>query len=286
MGRNRMFNLQKATDMIGEIVLTPEMTEKRNRLASLRAELADLFEKREFMVSHERDQLTALYTSLIGKLQYEEYALKVAVSRLRRKSELVQAKRNRGEKIDLEAIEQQVENEFWEHQQKIQRQLDEIRAADALLNAPILTEEDTAELKNIYRVLVKRLHPDWNVNQTEQEKELFVRAQSAYKMADLQELRNILLVLNKEKSIDELKGTNIDEEIAKLEHSRDDLKMKIDQLNEKFPFTYRERLADYAWVKSEQEKLKQSIQDLKKEQLAWEGFLSSQLGMFNTIGEA
>jgi len=274
------------TDMIGEIVLTPEMTEKRNRLASLRAELADLFEKREFMVSHERDQLTALYTSLIGKLQYEEYALKVAVSRLRRKSELVQAKRNRGEKIDLEAIEQQVENEFWEHQQKIQRQLDEIRAADALLNAPILTEEDTAELKNIYRVLVKRLHPDWNVNQTEQEKELFVRAQSAYKMADLQELRNILLVLNKEKSIDELKGTNIDEEIAKLEHSRDDLKMKIDQLNEKFPFTYRERLADYAWVKSEQEKLKQSIQDLKKEQLAWEGFLSSQLGMFNTIGEA
>ena len=286
MERNRMFNFQKATDMIGEIVLTPEITEKRNRLASLRAELADLFEKREFMVSHERDQLTALYTSLIGKLQYEEYALTVAVSRLRRKSELVQAKRNRGEIVDIEAIEQQVENEFWEHQQKIQRQLDEIRAADALLNAPILTEEDTAELKNIYRVLVKRLHPDWNVNQTEQEKELFVRAQSAYKMADLQELRNILLVLNKEKSIDELKGTNIDEEIAKLEHSRDDLKMKIDQLNEKFPFTYRERLADFAWVKSEQEKLKQSIQDLKKEQLAWEGFLSSQLGMFNTIGEA
>ena len=286
MKRNRMFNPQMTTDMIGEIVLAPEMTEKRNRLASLRAELADLFEKREFMVSHERDQLTALYTSLIGKLQYEEYALKVAVSRLRRKSELVQAKRNRGEKIDIEAIEQQVENEFWEHQQKIQRQLDEIRAADALLNAPILTEEDTAELKNIYRVLVKRLHPDWNVNQTEQEKELFVRAQSAYKMADLQELRNILLVLNKEKSINELKGTNIDEEIAKLEHSRDDLKMKIDQQNEKFPFTYRERLADFAWVKSEQEKLKQSIQDLKKEQLAWEGFLSSQLGMFNTIGEA
>lgn len=286
MKRNRMFNPQMTTDMIGEIVLAPEMTEKRNRLASLRAELADLFEKREFMVSHERDQLTALYTSLIGKLQYEEYALKVAVSRLRRKSELVQAKRNRGEKIDIEAIEQQVENEFWEHQQKIQRQLDEIRAADALLNAPILTEEDTAELKNIYRVLVKRLHPDWNVNQTEQEKELFVRAQSAYKMADLQELRNILLVLNKEKSINELRGTNIDEEIAKLEHSRDDLKMKIDQQNEKFPFTYRERLADFAWVKSEQEKLKQSIQDLKKEQLAWEGFLSSQLGMFNTIGEA
>ena len=272
--------------MAEEIVLSPEVIEKRNRLASLRAELADLFEKREFMVSHERDQLTALYTSLIGKLQYEEYALKVAVSRLRRKSELIQAKRNRGEHVDLEEIEQQVENEFWEHQQKLQRQLDEIREANALLNSPILTEEATAELKNIYRVLVKRLHPDWNVNQTEQEEELFVRAQTAYKTADLQELRNILLVINKEKSMDELKGGNIDEEIAKLEHSRDDLQMKIDQLNEKFPFTYRERLADFAWVKAEQEKLQQRIQDLTKEQLSWEGFLVSQLGMFNNVGEA
>jgi adenine-specific DNA methylase len=84
------------------------------------------------------------------------------------------------------------------------------------------------------------LHPDWNENLTEQEEELFVRAQAAYKMSDLPELRNILLVLNKEKSADELKEANIDEEIAKLENSRADLQSKIDQLNETFPFTYAE----------------------------------------------
>ena len=274
--------------MAQDIVLSPEVLEKRNRLTALRAELADLFEKREFMVSHERDQLTALYTSLIGQLQYEEYALKVSISKLKRTSELIQARRNRGESVDMAAINQQVESEFWEHQQRIQQQIEDLKAANALLNSPILTDEAATELKNIYRVLVKRLHPDWNENLTEQEEELFVRAQAAYKMSDLPELRNILLVLNKEKSADELKESNIDEEIAKLENSQADLQSKIDQLNETFPFTYRERLSDFAWVNSEQEKLKKHIQELTTEKMSWETFLASQSGTTNYsfIGEA
>ena len=123
--------------MAQDIVISPEVMEKRNRLAALRAELADLYEKREYMVSHERDQLTALYTSLIGQLQYEEYALKVAVSKLKRTSELIQAKRNRGEHVDMYSIEQQVETEFREHQRRIEQQLEDIKAANELLNAPI-----------------------------------------------------------------------------------------------------------------------------------------------------
>lgn len=274
--------------MAQEIVLSPKLLEKRNRVAALRAELADLFEKREYMLSHEREQLTALYTTTIGQLQYKEYALKVAISKIKRTSELIQARRNRGEYVDMAAIMRQVEAEFWEHQQRIQQQIEDLKAANAFLNAPILTEEAAAELKNIYRVLVKRLHPDWNDNLTEQEQELFVRAQASYKMGDLQELRNILLVLNKEKSADDLKEANIDEEIAKLENSRADLQSKIDQLNETFPFTYRERLSDFAWVNSEQEKLKKHIEELTTEKLTWETFLASQSGAndYNFMGEA
>lgn len=274
--------------MNNEMVISPEILEKRNRIAALRAELADLFEKREYMVSHERDQLTALYTTSIGQLQYEEYVLKVSISKIKRTVELIQARRNRGEYIDMSTIEQQVEAEFWEHQQRIQQQIDDLKAANAFLNSPILTEESAAELKNIYRVLVKRLHPDWNDNLSEQEEELFVRAQAAYKMSDLPELRNILLVLNKEKSIDDLKETNLDEEITKLENSRADLQSKIDQMNETFPFTFRERLSDFAWVKSEQEKLQKRIQELTTEKLSWDSFLSSVSGAskFNFMGEA
>ena len=272
--------------MATQLVQSPEVKEKKNRIAALRAELADLFEQREFMVSQERDHLLARYTKLIGELQYEEYALKVAVQKLKRKSELIQAKRNRGEEVNLHTIEQQVETEFVEHQQQLQQQLDQMAAATAFLNAPTLTEDAAAELKSIYRVLVKRLHPDWNENLTEQEQELFVRAQTAYKMADLQELRNILLVLNKVNSIDSLKETNLDEEITKLEKSREDLQLKIVQLNESFPFTYRERLNDFAWVKTKQEKIQGRIKKLKEEKLTWEGYLTSQLGMYNTIAQA
>ena len=269
-----------------DMELSPVVTEKKNRISVLRAELADLFEQREFMVSQERDLLIALYTKLIGQLQYEEYALKVAVSKLKRKTELIQAKRNRGEWANLSDIERQVEEEFLEHQQRIQQQVDQVRQANALLSAPVMTEEATAEMKNIYRLLVKRLHPDWNNNLTEQEHELFVRAQTAYAMADLQELRNILLVLDKVKPMDSLKDTNLDDEIAKLEKSKEDIQSKIAQLNESFPFTYRERLDDFAWVKAEQDKLHDKIKQLTEEKLTWDGYLAKQLGMFNSIAEA
>lgn len=269
-----------------EIVLPPEVAEKKNRILILRNELADLFEQREFMVSQERDFLLAQYTKLIGELQYEEYALKVAVSKLKRKAELIQAKHNRGEYADMDAIERQIEVEFQEHQMRIQQQVEQVRQANALLNAPVLTEEASAEMKNIYRLLVKRLHPDWNENLTEQEQELFVRAQTAYAMADLQELRNILLVLDKVKAMDSLKDSNLDDEIAKLEKSKQDIQSKIDLLNESFPFTYRERLNDFAWVKAEQDKLHGHIKQLTEEKLIWEGYLAKLSGMYHSIPEA
>ena len=59
-------------------------------------------------------------------------------------------------------------------------------------------------------------------------------------------------------------------------------------MNETFPFTFRERLTDFAWVKSEQEKLQKHIQELTTEKMTWESFLATVngSGMFNIIGEA
>ena len=104
---------------MNEIAITEEMQQKRQRLMMLRSELADLFETRENMLSQEKPQLTALYTALIGTLQYDEYALQVAIRTLKRKSQLIQVYINRGARVDYKQIETQLEQEFYEYKQQL-----------------------------------------------------------------------------------------------------------------------------------------------------------------------
>lgn len=155
------------TTMTQEILLSPEALEKRRRIVELRAELADLFEKRDYMISQEKPRLTALYIDLVGKLQYEEFVIRVEVMKIKRKHQIIQAALNRGERPDTEVVERIVELEFIDYQAQIEAQAESIKAAKSYLEAPLMTEEDASDLKRIYRILIKRLHPDWNPDLSE-----------------------------------------------------------------------------------------------------------------------
>ena len=270
--------------MAQEILLSEESLRKRQRIVALRSELAELFEHREYMVTQEKAQLTARYIELIGKLQYEEFALRVDVMRLKRKHQLVQSALNRGERPDMDRIEHIVEAEFIEYQQQIEAQTENLRAAQAFLESPLMSEDDTNDMKRIYRILIKRLHPDWNPDLSEERKELFIRAQAAYKSCDVQELRNILLMLEADEPI-QIKEESIDDDIARLERSLEDLRKRVEKLETTFPFDHRERLADKKWIEEKQNDLKESIALLTREKQQWEMFIFTQTGLQN-IGEA
>jgi len=269
--------------MTQEILLSPEALEKRCRLVELRSELADLFEKRDSMVSQEEPHLTALYIELIGKLQYKEFALRVEVMKLRRKHQLIQSSLNRGERPDMVLVEQTLEVEFVEYKAQIEAQAEALKAAKSYLSAPLMSEEDFSDLKRIYRILIKRLHPDWNTDLSEEKKELFVRAQAAYKSKDVQELRNILLMLDAE-DVPQIKEETIDDDIARLEQSLEDLRSRIDKLNASFPFDHREKLYDKNWIQQKQTEIKDSIERLTEEKEKWQVFIFAQTGV--NIGEA
>ncbi len=266
-----------------EILLSPEALEKRRRLVELRSNLAEMFEKRDYMVSQEKPRLTAQYIELIGKLQYEAYALNVDVMKLKRKHQLIQSSLNRGERPDMQLVEQTLEVEFMEYQQQIEAQAENLRAAKSYLEAPLISEEDVTDMVRIYRIIVKRLHPDWNPDLSEEKKELFVRAQAAYKSTDVQELRNILLMLDAEEP-PQIKEDTIDDDIARLERSLEDLRSRVDKLNESFPFDHREKLNDKEWIERKQADIKASIEMLTEEKRRWELFIFTQTGA--QIGQA
>lgn len=269
---------------MNEIAITEEMQQKRQRLMMLRNELADLFETRENMLSQEKPQLTALYTALIGTLQYDEYALQVAIRTLKRKSQLIQAYVNRGARVDYKQVEAQLEQEFYEYKQQLEAQEESLRAAKAILESPMLSPDDSADMKRIYRLLVKRLHPDWNPHLPEPLRDLFIRAQAAYKSCDVQELRNILLMLDSVEKV-EVKQETLDDDIARLEKTKADLEAKIAKMNESFPFSYRKQLYDKEWVSQKQETIKHNIAALQEELRTWEAYIAKNSGS-TVIGEA
>jgi len=261
--------------MSREITLSPDVLRKRQQLVDLRSQLAVLFEYREHMISQEEAHLNALYIDLIGTLQYEEFALKVDVMRLKRKHQLVQSALNRGEIPDMELVEQTVAGEFDEYKQQIEAHAESLRDAKAILTAPLLSEDDAADMKRIYRLLVKRLHPDWNPDLSDEKKDLFVRAQAAYKSCDVQELRNILLRLEAEEPV-RIKVETIDDDIARLERSLSDLRKRIEELEKTFPFDHRNLLYDKDWVQNKQEEIRTSISSLQEEKQMWQLFITSQ----------
>ncbi|MFS0784505.1 hypothetical protein [Bacillus sp. 1P06AnD] len=100
------------------------------------------------------------YMLVLGSLEYKVSEAQCAALRMKRKLELIQAKRNRQEKIILPQIEEILENEFSEYKEKLNAQIDKINAAIKHSQGVLLSDKDNKELKKLYRKIVKMIHPD------------------------------------------------------------------------------------------------------------------------------
>lgn len=87
---------------------------------------------------------------------------------------------NRGEQLTDEEVKNILQVELYAWQENINKFLKQLVEAEALLSLPVLSKEDAKELKNIYKNLAKRLHPDIN-DCDEKDKLLWVRVCTAYK---------------------------------------------------------------------------------------------------------
>ena len=205
-----------------------------------------------------------MYQTLLGILQYDEFALKTELSRLRRKAELMQAAINRNGKPDEDAIERKLDEEFEEYKQVLKEHLESINAAKSFLEQQGLSADEARELSANYRLIAKKLHPDINPNATEQQKELFIKAIAAYKNLDLQTLRQIVLMLDAG-TVEDLPVESLQDQIEKVAATVEEFKKQIAKIEEDFPFNYRDRLYDKEWIKKSQKEIKERIDALKEQ---------------------
>lgn len=172
---------------------------------------------------------------------------------------MIQAKKNRQEKIIISAIEETLDNEFAAYQQQLDEQIDKMNNALERSRSEVLTDEEHKELKKLYRQIVKSLHPDINPDVSYAQITLFENAVNAYKNGDLPTLRIIGSMVGgdslPEQHTDAM--AQLAEEKKRLQGSIESVRESIEKIKSEYPYTVKDIIDD-------EEKTEQKRQELEK----------------------
>lgn len=208
-------------------------------------------------MDHVCPEIERKYVLEFGTYEYSLYKVELEIDKLKRKLKLIQIEINHENEIDLSRIEKKVSKEFEEYEKQLQDQIDEIKHLE---NTEVekLSKRDTKKLKQIYRMLIKRLHPDLNPNLSYLEVSLFIKATIAFKKGDLKELESVVAILPDE---------NI-EEISEIDNLKELIKSyedKIVKAKNEYPYNKKELLENRKSGNEYKEMLIELIDDRKKD---------------------
>lgn len=85
----------------------------------------------------------------LGFLKYKIFEKECLYLRLKRRMELIQAKLNRQEKVDLPLIDEQLDQEFIIYKHQLDEQLNKLNNAINYQKGEVLLEEDYKALKKM-----------------------------------------------------------------------------------------------------------------------------------------
>lgn len=179
------------TEGSSKVIVFPDFQKIKDNVEKLRTELSMLLLERDELQYVICKNIETAYCIKLGALEHRAYETECKFLRLKRKIELVQAKINRQEKVSVSQIELSLDDEFSEYQKKLNEQIEKMNKALERSKGRVLSDDETNEIKKLYRNVVKKLHPDLNPNITEAEIKLFQNAVSAFENGDIQSLRII-----------------------------------------------------------------------------------------------
>lgn len=221
-----------------DIIVFPDFEKLKNEVEKIRTELSMLLLERDELQFVICRNIETAYMLKLGGLEYKAYEAQCTALRLKRKIELIQAKKNRQEKVVLSAIEETLKTEFAEYQKRLNEQIEKMNKALERSKCKVLTDEENRELKKIYRKIVKELHPDLNPDISAEKVQLFNNAVKAYKNGDLNELKIINEMvgdgMQPEQSKDAM--TQLIEEKEHLLSLLKPIKDSIEDIKSKYPY--------------------------------------------------
>lgn len=243
----------------------------KSELNTVKYTLLKLYEKRDRLLFIEAPRLENEYMSKVGNYEKDVIVAELKCEMAEKKLKMIQAAVNRREPIDEAAIDAQLEKEY-------HKAIEDAEGKPPQGYAE-LSEEKEAELQVIYRFIVNQFHPETNPTMTAMQRELFKKAQEAYRRRDLEALKLVYdmllnsavqgaemeLVMTDENEEEHVAVNHIDFGLASMiyscfEKTADDAILieetedfrnriintenEISEMNDEFPFTAAEMLAD------------------------------------------
>lgn len=157
--------------------------------------LLAMYEKLDSLRFIERPQLEREYMEKIGTSEAEVIREEIECEVLEKKQQIVQTAINRREEIDEKALEDQVD----QYRKRLLQEAEtgESGTANAVMvnidgmpaEYAILSDQETHELQDIYHEIIREFHPQTHPELTATQKELFEKAQWAYRQRDLDALK-------------------------------------------------------------------------------------------------
>lgn len=230
----------------GNVIVFPDFEKLKSEVEKMRTELSMLLLERDELQFVICKNIETEYMLKLGSIEYKAYEAQCAALRLKRKIELIQAKKNRQEKVIISAIEETLNNEFAEYQKQLDEQINKMNDALKRSKAEVLSDKDNKELKKLYRKIVKALHPDINPDVSETQVNLFDNAVQAYKNGDLNTLRIIGEMVGNSPLPEQHKDalTQLNEEKERLQHLLKAIRESIEQIKSEYPYTMKEIIED------------------------------------------
>lgn len=253
-------------EIVDNIIVFPECEALKAEIEKLRTEISMLLLERDELRFVICKNIETAYMLALGHLEYKAFQLNCEVLRLKRKIHIIQAKKNRQEKIILADIEEMLDEEFAEFQSKLDEQIDKMNEAIEHSQGRPLTDEETKELKKLYRSIVKALHPDLHPDVTPAQLQLFQNAVQAYENGDLANLRIISEMVSKPAALEhnesELSSLIKDKErlCKTLEHIRE----QIANIKSQYPYKMKDAVNNPEWIADEKAELEEIIAELEE----------------------
>jgi type I restriction enzyme M protein len=251
---------------ISVVVPFQDFEKLKDSVEKLRTELSMLVLERDELLYVECKNIEMAYMLSIGGLEYKAYEIECAILRLKRKAELIQAKKNRQEKVVLFKIEELLDIEFAKYQAKLNEQVDKMNAALERSNSQPLSEEETRELKKLYRAIVKSLHPDIHPDLSEAKIQLFYNAMTAYENGDVNGLRIISAMVTEPALLEEKPDVipQLMKEKERLSKLLQSVKDRIAEIKSEYPYTMKSLVQSSEKTEARKAELEASIKQLNE----------------------
>lgn len=269
---------------MGEIIVSPEYLKLIEEIKQLKEDIASLYEEKDELIYHICKNIETEYMSKIGVLEYKLYEFQCKVLRLKRKIELYRAKINRQERIDDKEIEAQLNIEYKEYEEKLNQMSNDLQDVLNRKNYGVLSDEDSNQLKSIYRKLIKKLHPDLNKEFNEKNKKLLLQVTKAYENGDLETLKNLELLASEiiEKEVVEVgEFEELKKSKEKYQNIINNLLEAIKNIKNSFPYDKKEFLKSEILVDRRKNEIKSEIEQYKKIYTDLEKILEEIKGEYN-----